>query len=166
MHRRSGRTNTKDKLDEGTGARIALLHQYPAAAVGEEDDEAHHSHHQVVMPAVGFLAPESNVPDKNLLLDGTEANEDEADGGKLSQDTEGYAEAAGQFGASQKDSETLAHANVFAAGCRFGGVAPAALHEDGGDHQPKQEKSEVGVLGKLRENVQSPVFPVNFAPTQ
>jgi hypothetical protein len=45
------------------------------------------------MPAGGFLAPEAGVPGENLFLDRAEHDEDETEGGKLSQDSEGHAEA-------------------------------------------------------------------------
>jgi hypothetical protein len=69
-----------------------LSHQNVSAAIGESDDQVHQDNHQVVMPAGAFLAPEAGEPGENLFLDRAEHDEDETEGGQLSQDSEGHAE--------------------------------------------------------------------------
>jgi hypothetical protein len=42
---------------------IASLLQHPAAAIGEKHGQVHHHDHQVLVPAIGLLAPEAGMPD-------------------------------------------------------------------------------------------------------
>ena len=46
------------------------------------------------------------MPGENLFIDCAEHDEDEAEGGKLSQDAEAYAEASGNFGDAEEDGES------------------------------------------------------------
>src|ERR671916_274731 len=64
------------------------LHHIPPPASGR-DDKAHYDEHQIVVPPVAVLAPESCLPDEDLLLNCTEHDQDQTDGGELAQDSEG-----------------------------------------------------------------------------
>ena len=129
-----------------------LLDQRPTTAVSEQDDQVHRDKDQLVVPAVGLLAPEPDVPDKDFLLNRAEHDEDESDGRYLSEHAAGDTQPASDFGNTKNDRETLAHADAFGALGGFGGVAPAAGDEDRGDHQAKEKDAEVGELGELGEH--------------
>ena len=78
------------------------MHQCKATATGEDYDQIHYDEHQVVMPAVGFLSPETSVPYENLFIDCTQHDQDQAQGGELDQNTEHDSQAAQEFaGAGQ-----------------------------------------------------------------
>ncbi len=47
----------------------ALTSSAHTAAVREDDQQIHQDEHQVVVPAVSFLSPESGVPGEDSLLD-------------------------------------------------------------------------------------------------
>jgi hypothetical protein len=40
-----------------------LFYQHPAVAIGEKYGQVHHHDHQVLVPAIGLLAPEAGMPD-------------------------------------------------------------------------------------------------------
>jgi len=83
------------------------------------------------------------VPDEDFLLDGSEHDEDQSQSGKLSEDSEGHAEA-------EKCREPPAHSGALTTALTTflgpGGMAPAAGHENQRDHETKQEQAEVGEL--------------------
>jgi len=77
------------------------------------NDEVHQDDHEIVMPAGGLLTPEAGVPDENFFLDGAEHDEDETESGELGEDSEGDAQAAGDFGDAEEDGEGLGHPDAF-----------------------------------------------------
>jgi hypothetical protein len=57
-----------------------LRHDHVASTGGKQDRKVHDDEDQVVMPAGGFVAPETCVPDEDLRLDGSEHDEDQTVG--------------------------------------------------------------------------------------
>src|SRR3954468_10303529 len=68
-------------------------HEDPPAAGGREDDQVHRQKHQVVVPPAGLLSPEPCFPLERLLLDRSEADEDQAERGRLDEDPGDQADA-------------------------------------------------------------------------
>lgn len=72
--------------------------QHKATAGCRSDDEIHEDDDRVVAPTIGTVfSPEAAVPFEDLFLDGAKHYEDETEGSKLSEDTEGYAQRSGAF---------------------------------------------------------------------
>jgi hypothetical protein len=109
-----------------------LFHQHPATAIGKKYDQIHHDDHQVIVPAVGFLALETGMPDEDLLLDGAKHDEDQSRCGKLCKDTEGYAHCSRHSRYSQKNGKAFTHTDTFASLIGLRNVTPAAGDEDQG----------------------------------
>jgi len=99
------------------------------------------------MPAGGLLTPEAGVPDENFFLDGAEHDEDETESGELGEDSEGDAQAAGDFGDAEEDGEGLGHPDAFGAGGGIFKVGVAAGDKDESDHEAQQQEAEVGEAG-------------------
>ena len=59
------------------------MQQCKATAIGEDYDQIHYDEHQVVVPAVGFLSPETGMPHENLSIDCTQHEQDQAQGGRV-----------------------------------------------------------------------------------
>jgi hypothetical protein len=59
------------------------------------------------VPAVGFLASETGMPDEDLLLDGAKHDENQSHCGKLCKDTESYAQCSRHFRYSKKNGKAL-----------------------------------------------------------
>src|ERR671916_220754 len=97
------------------------LHHIPPPARGR-DHQAHYDEHQVVVPTVAMLAPESCLPDEDLLLNCTEHHQDQTDDGKLCQDSEGNPEASGQLGDSEEASKCRTRSNAGSAPDRILGM--------------------------------------------
>jgi hypothetical protein len=111
-----------------------LIQQFEATAIGEDDDQIHYDEHQVVVPAIGFLSPETGVPHENLSIDCSQHDQDQAQGSKLCQNTEQDSQAAQDFAGTDQDGEGLAQPDAFAANFRIFEVVPAAVDEDYSDH--------------------------------
>jgi hypothetical protein len=92
------------------------------------------------------------VPDKNLLLDGAEHDEDEAQCGELGEDSESYAESPRKFGRAEKDGDAFWHADAFGASRGIFEVTVAAGDEDQSYHEAQEQDAEVGEAGELREH--------------
>ena len=127
------------------------MQQPKAATIGEDDDQIHYDERQIVVPAISFLSPETGVPHENLFVDCPQHDQDQAQGGKLSQNTEQDSQAAQDFTRADHDGEIPAQADAFAASFRVSEVVPATGDEDDADHQSEQEESEIGELGELGE---------------
>jgi hypothetical protein len=128
------------------------MQQCKAAAIGKDDNQIHYDECQVVVPAIGFLSPETGVPHEDLFIDCAQHDQDQAQGGGLSQNTEHDSQAAQHFAGSDQDGEVLAQTNALAASFRIFEVVPAAGDEDDSDHPPEQKKSKIGELRELGEH--------------
>ena len=128
------------------------MQQCKATAIGQDYDQIHYHERQVVVPAVCFLSPETGVPRENLFIDCTQHDQDQAQGGELSQNTERDSQAAQDFTGADQDGEVLAQTDAFAASIRIFEVVPAAVDEDYSDHQSEQKDSKVGELSELEEH--------------
>jgi len=129
-----------------------LMQQFEAAAIGEDDDQIHYDQYQVVVPARGFLSPETGMPRENLFIDCTQHDQDQAEGGDLGQNTQHDSQAAQDFTGTDQDREVLAQADAFAASFRIFEMVPAAGDEDDSHHQPEQKESKIGELRELGEH--------------
>src|SRR6266446_3032099 len=110
------------------------MQQRKATAIGQDYDQIHYDEHQVVMPAVRFLSPETGMPHENLFIDCAQHDQDQAEGGELSQNTQHDSQAAQDFTGADQDGEVLAQTDAFAASFRIFEVVPAAGDEDYSDH--------------------------------
>src|SRR5262249_42580172 len=119
--------------------------KHEGAGAEAEDDEVHDDEEQLVVPALGALAPEAGLPHEDFFLDGAEHDEDEADGGPARENSGGQAESAGQFSDPKEQRHAFAQADAFGASFEMGDVAPAAETECGGQHQAHEEQSHAGV---------------------
>lgn len=121
-----------------------------SSTVGDEYDEAHYGEGQVVMPAGGLLSPKSGVPFCDLLIDSSEHNQDQPDGGELLKYAEDDSQAAGYFGQSEEDGEAFAHAYALTTLVGFSDMAPAAGEEDNASHEAEEKQAKIGEAEKLR----------------
>jgi hypothetical protein len=111
-----------------------LVQQFKAAAIGENDDQIHYDEHQVVVPSIGFLSPETAMPHENLFIDCAQHDQDQAEGGELGQNAQDNSQGAQDFASADQGGEILAQADAFAASFRVFEVVPAAGDEDYSDH--------------------------------
>lgn len=68
---------------------------------------------------------------------------------------EAHAQAAGELCYAEQHGEPFAHANALAAPLRIFEIGPAAADKNDGDHQAKQQQSEIGETGKLGKHADS-----------
>src|SRR5271169_3771944 len=104
------------------------------------------------MPAVGLFAPEAGVPDEYLLLDGSEHDENQPKGGKLSQDARGNSQCASDLADPKENREANGHSDALGTSCRVFQVVVAAGCKDQTDHEPKEEKAEISETSELRKH--------------
>src|SRR6266851_1522791 len=129
-------------MEHGAGA----LQQDESSSAGQQNHETHHEEHQVVVPSVCSASPKADLPDEDLLLYRTEHEEDEPDGGELSQDPERHAHAPEDFRGAEKDREPGARPDALRP---LGGVLevmPPAIEEHDGNHEPQQQQTDVAEL--------------------
>ena len=134
----------------------SLLEETEAAPSGGNDDEAHDHEQQVIMPAVAGLAPEAGVPDEDLLLNGTEHDQDEPERRELREDTKGNTNTSGELCQAQKASKPGTLTDAFAPSYRVFHVAPTAGDEDRTNQQTHKEQCNVDEAGELRKGHDSP----------
>ncbi len=100
------------------------------------------------MPAVAVLAPESCLPDEDLLLNCTQHDEDQSEGSELSQYPECHSQPTRQLGQAEEAGKARAHPDALTSGDWVLKVTPAA----GDEHQTDQESHEEE--GKVAEAVE------------
>src|SRR5216683_1720687 len=83
------------------------MQQHVTSVTGEDDDQIHQYKDEVVVPAIGLLTPEAGVPDKNLLLDCAQHDQDQSHRSKLGKHAEGYAQASASSAAPRKAVKLL-----------------------------------------------------------
>src|SRR3954470_14388369 len=101
-------------------------------AAGRDDHQAHGYKQKIVVPPIARFSPEPGVPDKDLLLDGAQHDQDEAGRRQLRQDSERHSQAAGQLSKAEKPGEARTYSDALSASDGILGVAPAAGDEDQG----------------------------------
>jgi hypothetical protein len=106
-----------------------------------------------------MLAPESCLPDEYLLLDCTEHDQDQTDGGELREDSKGYGEPAGQLSDTKEAGECRTLPDTRSAGDRVPGMAPATGHEDEAYQQPHHKERGIAVAIQPLDG-QVATFPV------
>src|SRR2546423_1908866 len=110
------------------------------------------------MPAVPFFAPESCMPDEELLLYRPEHHQHQANRRQLGQHSKNHTQASGHFSSTQKCGEALTHTNTLAASFRIFQMVPAADKKNHADHKAQQQQAEVGKTKQLRnQHTASPI---------
>src|SRR5438105_12450438 len=125
------------------------MHEHVSPPGGGEDHQVHDDHHQVVMPARRFLAPETGVPNENLSLNGPEHYQDQCDRGNLREHAEHDAQAARKLDSAQNNSEPLAHSYALASFFCFGQVTPTAGDEHDAHHHSQQQQAQIDEPAQL-----------------
>src|SRR5438067_3434767 len=115
---------------------LTLAPQRVMTASSKQYGYAHHDQHQLVVPSVA--CPKVDVPDKHLLLNRSQHNQDEADCRELREHAEGNAKAAENFRSSQEEGEASVHSDAPAAFIWILHMIPATGEEDQTHHEPEQ----------------------------
>src|SRR5271166_5127986 len=131
---------------------FSLLQQHILSAVCEGDHQIHQDEHQVIVPAVGFLSPESGVPGEDFLLDRSQHEEDQSESGELCEDAKGDTQGARNLGGPEENREAFRHLDALRARLGVLQMAVAAGDENEAHHKSKQEQAEVGEAGELRKH--------------
>ena len=84
------------------------------------------------------------MPNKRLLLDCAEHDQNQTDGGEIALDAKDNSETSGQLSCSQEDREAFTHSDVFASLLRVFEVFPSAHDEHEPDHDAQQKERHVG----------------------
>src|SRR5256885_4311753 len=92
------------------------------------------------MPPVGSAAPEPDLPDEDLFLDGAEHDQDQPDCGKLREDPERDPDAAGHFRGAEEYRETGTRPDALRALDGILEVIPSAIDEHNGDHEAQEDR--------------------------
>src|SRR5207245_10198552 len=88
-------------------------------------------------------------------MGGGDIEEDRCNACRWSETSEGYPDAARELCDAEQDGEPSARADALAACLRIFDVGPAAADKNDGDHQAKQQQSEIGEAGKLGKHADS-----------
>src|SRR5579864_7029626 len=126
------------------------------AAVGTGDDEIHQNQHQIVMPARCLFSPETRVPNKDFLLNGSQHDQNQTDGCELGEYTKRNTEAASQLRHPKKNRKRRRHVNIFSPLLWILQVCPSAGNKDSRDHQSQQQQAEVSEFSELWKHAACP----------
>src|SRR5438094_8901456 len=95
------------------------------------------------MPPVGSAAPEPDLPDEDLFLDGAEHDQDQPDCGKLREDPERDPDATGHLRGAEKDRETGTRPDALRPLDGILEVIPTTIEEHHGDNETQQQDANV-----------------------
>src|SRR5207244_13092746 len=95
------------------------------------------------MPPVGSAAPEPDLPDEDLFLDGAEHDQDQPDCGKLREDPERDRDATGHLRRAEKYREPGTRPDALRALDGILEVIPSAIEEHDGAHEASEQEADV-----------------------
>src|SRR5215471_12312153 len=121
-------------------------HEDPAAPGGRNNDQVHRDEHQVIVPAAVVLPPDAGLPLEHLLLNRSEANQDQTNRRRLDEDSGNQAKASQNFRETEPRGSGRAELEALPAACRILQGVVAACAEDERDDQAQEEQGSVREL--------------------
>src|SRR5207253_11298288 len=95
------------------------------------------------MPPVGSAAPEPDLPDEDLFLDGAEHDQDQPDCGKLREDPERDRYATGHPRRAEEYREPGSNPDAFRALYGTFEVIPSGIEQHDGYHDASEQDADV-----------------------
>src|SRR6266436_3188018 len=130
-------------------ANIESFPENVLASAGTGDDNVHQYQHQIVMPSESLFSPETGVPNKDLLLDRSQHDQNQTNRRELREYTKRDSQPSGEFRDTEKHRKRPIHTYTLSPLLWIFNIGPAAGHKHCRHHQSQQQQAEVGELGEL-----------------